>query len=310
MVARHQLAAPRTGGDSGRMEHDNTTKRLFIIGLGYSARAIARKAMDEGWEVLGTTRDAVQADKLRDAGFQPVIWSGAGPLPGDAARATHLLSSVAPDRSTGEDPALRWLAPDSLRGLSWIGYLSSTSVYGDHEGGWVDETTPCDPQSRTGRARLDAENGWLALGEKAGVSAHVFRLSGIYGPGRSVLERLLAGTSRRIIKPGQVFSRVHTDDIAQTVLASMRSLSGAPVYNLCDDEPAPPQDVIAHAAGLLGMDVPPDEDFDAADLSPMARFFFADSKRVRNDLIKDELGIRLIHPSYREGLADILRRAS
>jgi nucleoside-diphosphate-sugar epimerase len=184
----------------------------------------------------------------------------------------------------------------------WVGYLSTTGVYGDHAGGWVDEDTPLTPGTDRGRQRVVAENEWQALG----LPLHIFRLAGIYGPGRGPFEKVRDGTSRRIIKPGQVFSRVHVDDIAQVLDASIHHPDPGAVYNVCDDDPAPPQDVIGHAATLLGLPLPPAIDHDTAVMTPMARSFYAESKRVRNAKIKSDLGINLIYPDYRAGLAALL----
>jgi nucleoside-diphosphate-sugar epimerase len=215
---------------------------------------------------------------------------------------THVLTSIAP--TDAGDPVLLNAAEILAKApdLHWVGYLSTTGVYGDQGGGWVDETTPPAPGTARGKARLDAEKAW----KNTGLPVHVFRLAGIYGPGRGPFEKVLNGTARRIIKPGQVFSRIHVDDIAQVLEASINRPDPGRVYNLCDDDPAPPQDVLAHAAALLGMPPPPEVAFDDADLSRMARSFYAESKRVRNDRIKQELGVELIHPDYRSGLAAIL----
>lgn len=276
------------------------TKTLLSIGHGFSARALARLLLAEGWTVIGTTRSAEKARALEAEGVEPVIWPG-NPLP--LGRATHLLTSVGPGEDG--DPVLNEAA-DSLRAarhLEWVGYLSTTAVYGDHGGGWVDEATPPSPSTRRGELRVAAETGWQALG----LPLHIFRLAGIYGPGRGPFEKVRTGKSRRIIKEGQVFSRIHVDDIAQVLAASISRPNPGRVYNVCDDDPAPPQDVIGHAARLLGLPEPPAVPFELADLSPMARSFYAESKRVRNDRIKDELGVRLLYPTYREGLAALLR---
>ena len=273
---------------------------LLSLGHGYSARALARRVVPQGWRVMGTIRDAAQADALRTEGVEPLIWPLASLAPA-LAEATHVLTSIAPGPEG--DPVLTRHADDLARArIDWLGYLSTTGVYGDHGGGWVDETTPLTPSTRRGIARMQAEAAWSALG----LPLHIFRLAGIYGPGRGPFEKVRQGTARRIIKPGQVFSRIHVDDIAQVLEASIARPSPGAIYNVCDDDPAPPEDVIAHAAGLLGLAVPPAEDWDSAEMSPMARSFYAESKRVRNDRIKQGLGVRLIHPDYRTGLAALL----
>jgi nucleoside-diphosphate-sugar epimerase len=274
-------------------------KTLLSIGHGYSAQALARLLIPQGWVVIGTTRSADRARAFAAEGVEPLLLPGT--LAPALARASHIVTSVAPDASG--DPILRDHAAE-LRAArpEWVGYLSTTAVYGDHQGGWVSEDTPLTPATPRGQARVAAETAWGALG----LPVHIFRLAGIYGPGRGPFEKVRDGTARRIIKPGQVFSRIHVDDIAQVLAASMQHPRPGSVYNLCDDDPAPPEDVIAHAAELLGLPLPPAIPYDQADLTPMARSFYAESKRVRNDRIKSDLGITLLHPTYRQGLAALL----
>ncbi len=253
--------------------------------------------------MIGTTRRAEKAHVLKEEGVEPLVWPGSDV--GEALdAATHLLISAAPDAEG--DPVLREVR-DAIaaraRQFVWAGYLSTTGVYGDNGGGWVDEESPLTPATERGRARVRAEADWAAI---AGLPLHVFRLAGIYGPGRGPFEKVRNGTARRIIKPGQVFSRIHVEDIAQVLEASIARPNPGRAYNLCDDDPAPPEDVIAHAAHLLGLPMPPAEDFATAEMTPMARSFYAESKKVRNDRIKTELGVRLIHPDYRSGLAALL----
>ena len=274
---------------------------LLSFGHGYSARALV--PLLPGWRVIGTTRSPERAEALRAEGIEARIFPGDA-LSADIAEATHLLTSIAPDAEG--DPVLRVhgaeIAAVAPR-LAWVGYLSTTGVYGDHGGGWVDENTPLAPSTKRGEMRVSAEAEWLAV---PGLPLHVFRLAGIYGPGRGPFAKIRAGTARRIVKPGQVFSRVHVDDIAATLRASIERPEPGAVYNVCDDTPAPPQDVLADAAEMLGVPPPPEIAFAEADLSPMARSFYAESKRVRNDRIKRDLGVRLIHPDYRSGLATLL----
>ncbi len=194
----------------------------------------------------------------------------------------------------------------ALPGLRWLGYLSTTGVYGDRGGGWVDETARLLPTGERGRRRVAAEQGWLGLWHDSGVPVHIFRLAGIYGPGRSAFDALRAGTAKRIDKPGQVFSRIHVEDLARVLVASIGQPRPGAVYNVCDDDPSPPEAVVAHAATLLGMPQPPLVPFEAAELSPMARSFYDDNKRVSNRLIKTELGVCLLYPDFRVGLAAIL----
>ena len=275
---------------------------LLSFGHGYSARALSRLLVPKGWRVIGTTRSADKAKVLATEGVEPLIWPGAALGPALNA-ATHLLISAAPD-ALG-DPVLRLVRDDIAMlaaQLSWVGYLSTTGVYGDHAGDWVDEQSPLSPATLRGQARVRAEADWGSLG----LPLHIFRLAGIYGPGRGPFEKVRQGTARRIIKPGQVFSRIHVDDIAQVLAASIAQPNPGAAYNLCDDDPAPPEDVIAYAAQLLGLPVPEAEDFASAGLTPMARSFYAESKKVRNDRIKAELGVKLIYPDYRSGLQALL----
>ncbi|WP_163848157.1 SDR family oxidoreductase [Pseudooceanicola aestuarii] len=280
------------------------TRCLLSVGHGYSARALARLLPRDAWEVHGTTRSPERRAALADTGVVAHVFPG-DDLSGLLDRATHVLISAGPD-DTG-DPTLRHLHAAIARNaarLDWVGYLSTTGVYGDHGGGWVDEDTPLTPSTRRGRARVAAETEWRAIPD---LPLHIFRLAGIYGPGRGPFAKVRAGTARRILKTGQVFSRIHVDDIAQVLAASIAQPDPGAVYNLCDDDPAPPQDVIAHAAQLLGLPLPPAEDFDTAEMTPMARSFYAESKRVRNDRIKRDLGVTLRHPDYRSGLAALLK---
>ena len=278
-------------------------KTLLSFGHGYSARALARRLLPQGWTVLGTTRNPDKARALKAEGITPILWPD-GDLRGALSKASHVLCSAGPEADG--DPVLALLRDQIARAaprLEWVGYLSTTGVYGDHEGGWVDEDTPLTPSTRRGRMRVEAEQAWQSM---PGLPLHIFRLAGIYGPGRGPFEKVRNGTARRIIKPGQVFSRIHVDDIAQVLEASIHRPRPSAIYNLCDDDPAPPQDVIGHAAELLGLPLPPEVPFDQADLTPMARSFYAESKRVRNDLIKTELGVKLLHPDYRHGLRALL----
>ncbi len=281
------------------------TKTLLSIGHGYSAQALARLLLPRGWHIVGTTRSADKAGALRATGIKALLFparDGDAALEAALREATHLLVSVAPDARG--DPVLNAIGPQiAAADLHWAGYLSTTGVYGDHGGGWVDEDTPLTPGTDRGRWRVRAERDWSAL---PGLPLHIFRLAGIYGPGRGPFAKVRNGTARRIIKPGQVFSRIHVDDIARTLAASIARPDPGAVYNLCDDDPAPPQEVIAHAAELLGLPLPPVQGFDRAGMAPLARSFYSENKRVRNDRIKRELQVKLAYPSYREGLAAML----
>ncbi len=277
---------------------------LLSLGHGYSAGALAARLIAEGWTVTGTTRSPDKAQAMGRAGIAPLLLPGAD-LAGALRGATHVLASAAPDAAG--DPFLPQVA-DALAAArpAWVGYLSTTGVYGDAAGGWVDEDSPLNPATQRGRLRVMAERQWQAAAREGGWPLMIFRLAGIYGPGRGPFAKVRDGTARRIIKPGQVFSRIHVDDIAGVLRASIDRPRAGGIYNLCDDDPAPPQDVIEHAATLLGLPIPPAVPFELADLSPMARSFYAESKKVRNDRIKTELGVRLIHPDYRSGLAALL----
>jgi nucleoside-diphosphate-sugar epimerase len=273
------------------------TGTLLSFGHGYSARALARHLVPQGWQITGTTRNVEQVDLIRDSGATPVVWPGEMP-PLDGV--THILISAAP--SAEGDPVLGALRDEiAARAgqFKWVGYLSTTAVYGDHQGGWVDETTPPTPTAKRGQWRVLAEEHWSAV---PNLPLHIFRLAGIYGPGRGPFSKLKGGGQRRIIKPGQVFSRIHVEDIAQVLAASMVNPNPGAIYNVCDDEPVPPQDVIGYAAELQGLPLPPAVPFEEADMTPMARSFYNENKRVRNDRIKDELGVKLIYPNYRVGL--------
>ena len=279
-------------------------KTLISFGHGYVAQALGQALLADGWQVFGTTRDASRADALANTGVTPLLWSDEGAIRAAMGQASHLLASAAPGPQG--DPVLAAFGPSIAAAaprLRWAGYLSTTGVYGDHQGAWVDEDTPLTPSTARGQARVLAEAEWQAL---TALPLHIFRLAGIYGPGRGPFAKLRAGTAQRIVKPGQVFSRIHRDDIVRVLRASMAHPNPGRMYNLCDDDPAPPQDVIGHAAQLLGLPMPPEIAFDQADLGPMARSFYAESKRVSNARIKQELGVSLAYPTYRQGLASLL----
>ncbi len=289
------------------MTHSSTPRHLLCFGLGYSARVLAGRLGAAGWRVRGTARSAEQVAALAAAGYGACRFDRDHPLaPADFAGVSHILVSVPPDAAG--DPVLDTHGDDiaALPGLAWLGYLSTTGVYGNRDGGWVDETAELRPSGARGRARVMAEAGWLDLWRRRGVPVHVFRLAGIYGPGRSPFAALRAGTATRIDKPGQVFSRIHVEDLASVLIASIARPRPGAIYNVCDDEPAEPAAVIAHAAALIGLPPPPLVPFGEAALSPMARSFYDDNKRVSNALIKRELGVALRYPDYRAGLAAIL----
>lgn len=279
------------------------TKTLLSFGHGYSARALTRILLPQDWRVIGTTRSEDRAVTLMNEGTEPRIWPGANMEPALNA-ATHLLISAAPDENG--DPVLGALRDEIAKRagqFEWVGYLSTTGVYGDHAGDWVTEETPLTPATKRGIARVNAETAWAAI---PNLPLHIFRLAGIYGPGRGPFAKVRAGTARRIIKQGQVFSRTHVADIARVLAASIAKPNPGAAYNVCDNDPAPPQDVIGYAAELLGLPLPPAEDFEVAEMTPMARSFYAESKKVSNDRIKDELGVDLLYPDYKAGLRALL----
>lgn len=291
------------------LENTLAEDRLFCFGLGYSALVLARRLMARGWSVAGTTREAAQAARLREQGIEAFVFDRDRPLDDPAAAlngASQVLSSVPPD--AGGDPVIDCHGADLLAcaDIRWIGYLSTTGVYGDRAGAWVDEESALEPSGERGRWRLAAERAWLGLHDPGGLPVHLFRLAGIYGPGRNALVSVKAGKARRIGKPGHIFSRIHVEDIARVLEASMTHPNPGRAYNVCDDNPAPPQDVIAHACDLLGETPPPLESFEAAELSPMARGFYRDNKRVSNRRIKQELGVTLAYPDYQTGLKALL----
>ena len=284
------------------------TGRLFIFGLGYSGLEIARLARAAGWSVAGTVTSADKAATLRAGGIDAQPFDGSAPLVAtNLASATHILCSIAPG-PTG-DPALKHCA-DLMGHARWLGYLSTTGVYGDTAGAWVDETATPHPTQPRSIERLATERAWQNLGETTGAAVDIFRLPGIYGPGRSAVDQVKAGTARRIDKPGQVFSRIHIEDIAATVVAAITTPHAGAIYNVVDDLPASSSDLIAYACELLGTPVPPAIPWAEIEpaMSAMARSFYSENRRVKNDRIKRELGIVLRYPTYREGLKAIANR--
>jgi len=283
------------------------TKTLLSFGHGYSAQALATLLVPQGWTIYGTTRSADRFDALKAQGIIPILWNDDHILSA-LGKCDHILSSIAP---TAEgDPVLQAYGTsivNAVPNLRWVGYLSTTGVYGDRNGGWVDENSDLRPETERGNRRVAAERAWQRI---PALPLHIFRLAGIYGPGRGPFAKVRNGTAQRIIKPGQVFSRIHVDDIAQVLAASIANPNPTSIYNLCDDDPAPPQDVIGYAAELLGVAPPPEVAFKDAELSPMASSFYAESKRVSNARIKDELGITLKYPDFRSGLANMLAENS
>ena len=269
------------------------TKHLPSVGHGFTAREFGKFVQAKGWKVSGTTRSEAKISGIRALGVEPLLWPGTD-LNAVVSDATHVLISASPDES-GDHFLNEYLG--ALRGsskLQWVGYLSTTGVYGDHNGAWVDEDTPVVPSTKRGKLRADAERAWL----DSGLPVHVFRLAGIYGAGRGPFAKLRNGTARLIRKPGQVFGRIHVEDIAQCLYASIQAPNPGRIYNLSDDEPASPEDILGYAAELLSMELPPQEDFETAEMTPMARSFYSECKRVRNDRMKSELGVNLKYSGY------------
>lgn len=283
------------------------TKHLLILGAGFSGRAVGDVFRAAGFSVSGTTRTAEKAGALRARGIAPILYDG-GAMPdalaADMARASHVVQSIAPGRD-GDPlfragmPALSALMPR----LEWAGYLSTVGVYGDHKGGWVDEETVLNPVSARSVERVEAETLWLAFGAASGLPVSVLRLAGIYGPGRNALRNMEDGTARRLIKKDQVFNRIRVEDIGRSALFLAEHRLGG-VWNITDDEPGPPQDVVAEAARLMGLPCPPDIAFETAELSPMARSFYGENKRVSNAKLK-AAGFQFRFPNYRQSLAEL-----
>ncbi len=277
---------------------------LVCIGYGFCARVLAERLRAQGWHIAATARDAEKVDALHAQDIEAHVWPAADLITALPKR-THLLISAPPGEDG--DPFLAQYRDTLLTQrdkIEWIGYLSTTAVYGDRQGGWVDETSDLTPASERGKRRVSAERNWLALGDS--LPTHTFRLAGIYGPGRGPFEKIRRGTAQRIDKPGQVFGRIHVEDIATVLQASMANAAPGTAYNVTDDLTCPPQDVIGHAADLLGLPRPPLVPFEGAEMSAMARSFYGENKRVSNERIKHDLGVTLAYPTYREGLAAIL----
>ena len=275
-------------------------KHLLCFGFGFSAQHLAAILDKSEWRISGTSRSVEGVAAITALGYEGLLFDELKSIPNSA---THILSSVPPDKSG--DPVLHHFA-NALSGhhFEWAAYLSTTGVYGDRGGALIDETAELGPGGERGQARVDAESQWLAI---ANLPLHIFRLPGIYGPGRNQLESVQGGTAKRIVKAGQIFSRIHVEDIAGILKASIAKPNPQQIYNVADDEPCPPQDVVKFACELLGVAPPPEIPLEQAELSPMARSFYADSKRVSNERIKSELGYKLKYPNYRVGLTALLK---
>lgn len=279
---------------------------LFVFGLGYSAmHYVTTRAAGE--RVAGTVRSREKAQEIvaGHSNIEALVFDAATFDEGIKERltkTTHLLVSIPPSESG--DPTLAHFrhAIANAPQLEHIVYLSTIGVYGDHNGAWIDENAPTEPNSARNRARVVAEREWIAFGAHTGKQIAILRLAGIYGPGRNALVNLREGKARRIVKAGQVFNRIHVEDIARAIEATFASNAPSGIFNVADDEPAPPQDVIAYAAELLGIEGPPEIPFERADLMPMARSFYSSNKRVSNRRLKEQLGVTLAYPTYRQGL--------
>ncbi len=279
---------------------------LLIFGHGYTASALVDHLGTEDWEIFGTTRNVDTADLLKENNITPLMWSDDTSIKSIIKRSNCILHSIAPTEV--EDPVYEKFAEDIIArsiNLSWFGYLSTTSVYGNHDGQWVDEKTPVNPSSNRGLLRVNAENTWARINN---LPLHIFRLAGIYGEGRSPLDKIRSGKAQLISKPGQFFSRIHVEDIAQVLKASIELPNRGSIYNVCDDMPAAPDEVLAYAAKLLNYPEPPRINFEEAELSPMAKSFYSDNKRVNNDLIKNEFRLTLKFPNFKAGLDALVGR--
>jgi len=313
------------------------SRTILFLGYGYTAAALARRLREDGWQLSATARTPEKAARLEREGVAPVLWTGAG-LPREAFDGVEaiLVSTPPTGRACPSFAAAADLIADRARAIKWIGYLSSNGVYGDHGGAWVDEDSRLLPTTERARRRIAAEAEWAGFGAEWALPVVIFRLPGIYGPDRSALDaarpdreggrinicapsragreggRIIncapsrAGWAKRIVKEGQVFNRMHVEDIAAALHASLDNPGAGELFNLSDDEPAPPQDVIAYACELLGAAPPPLIPLEEAELSDMARSFYADNKRVSNRRMKEALGARLRYPTYKEGLKAIL----
>ena len=279
---------------------------LLIFGHGYTASALVDHLGTEDWEIFGTTRNVDTADLLKENNITPLMWSDDTSIKSIIKRSNCILHSIAPTEV--EDPVYEKFAEDIIArsmNLSWFGYLSTTSVYGNHDGQWVDEKTPVNPSGNRGLLRVNAENTWARINN---LPLHIFRLAGIYGEGRSPLDKIRSGKAQLISKPGQFFSRIHVEDIAQVLKASIELPNRGSIYNVCDDMPAAPDEVLAYAAKLLNYPEPPRINFEEAELSPMAKSFYSDNKRVNNHLIKNEFSLALKFPNFKAGLDALVGR--
>lgn len=293
---------------------------LFAFGLGYTARVLAKRLLAKEWRVSGTCRSAEKVAALKAIGIEAHLFDPAREFQPPASifnDATHLLTSIAPTKVG--DPVLEAFG-DIIAGsnrvtqepMKWAGYLSTTGVYGNMDGAWVNENAPTNPVLARAQRRVAAEQAWLELFLRHRVPVHIFRLAGIYGPGRNAIETVRKGTARRVDCPGQLFGRIHVEDIARVLEASITKPRPGTIYNVCDNEPAAPADVVTFACELLGVEPPPPVPLDEVmkSMSPMGRSFWADNRKVSNRRIREELGVDLAYPDYRAGLESILKGES
>jgi len=287
----------------------NNNNTCLYLGAGYTAKCMMQQMRAENLPqaktMWGTTRTGRNLENIKEAGAQPILFEGTQHKKdvGEViSQASNMLISISPKEEG--DLVLKHYEQDikANKNLHWVGYLSTVGVYGNHEGAWVTEESATNPSSERSQWREKAENQWLQLHKEINLPVHIFRLPGIYGPGRGPQNKLKAGTARRIDKKGQVFNRAHVDDIAATLIASMQNPNPGAIYNIADDEPAPPQDVLAYAADLMGIEVPPLIPFEEAPMTQMAKSFYTDNKRISNKRIKQELGVQLKYPTYKEGI--------
>jgi len=282
--------------------------QLFCFGLGFSSQALAKRLLPQGWDVAGTIRGEQEDSRAKNISVCP--FDGSHPtteISEAISRATHLLITIPPQPSG--DVVLENFAEEISRArhLQWIGYISSTGVYGDTQGEWVDESSPLLASTDRNRQRIEVESEWIKIGKEHGLPVMIFRCVGIYGPGRNLLVSVRQGRARRIDKPGLVFSRIHSEDLAQTLEASMKKPQPGETYNVSDDCPSPPAEAVEYACSLLGVEPPPLVSFEEAELSPTARGFYITNKRVSNKKIKQELGVTLRYSDYRSGLNELLK---
>lgn len=280
-------------------------KKLFCFGYGYTASFLADRLKPFGWKIAGTTTDPEKKKFMKQAGISALLYDHNHTVndPHETFRdVTHVLLSIPPAAEGDPVVDVHGLDLAKMPNIEWVGYLSTTAVYGNQDGNWVDENTTPEPTSRRGSLRLRAEQQWQFLHMHDGLPLHIFRLSGIYGPGRSAIDSVRAGTATRIDKPGHVFNRIHVADIAQALIASMNTPKPGAIYNLSDDLPSSSNDVVTLACGLVGIDPPPLVQFNQTEMAPIVRSFYKDNKRVKNDRIKVELGVELLYPDYRTGL--------